>query len=75
LNGNRIGTSNVEEFSAPVDQWSPLSLQSTLNLKKGDLWVQIDGFSSSEDSYLYDNTEHHTHFMGFMLEEEIAASL
>jgi hypothetical protein len=24
---------------------------------------------------LYDNTEHHTHFMGFMLEEEIAASL
>jgi hypothetical protein len=53
-----------------------LSLQSTLNLKKGDqLWVQIDGFSSSEDSYLYDNTEHHTHFMGFMLEEEIAASL
>jgi hypothetical protein len=73
LNGNRIGSSNVDENS-PVYQYSPLTLQSTLNLKKGDqVWVTIwyDGTSS----YLWDSGNHHTHFTGFMLEEEIVASL
>jgi hypothetical protein len=75
LNGNYIGSSVVYENNGPVYQNSPLSLQSTLNLKKGDqLWVQIDYSSSS--SYLYDNGNgHYTHFTGFMLEEEIVASL
>jgi hypothetical protein len=74
LNGNLIGVSNVYEGNAPVDQFSPLTLQSTLNLKKGDqLWVTIEyaGSSSLFDNNLY----HYTHFMGFMLEEEIVASL
>ncbi len=75
LNGKRIGVSNVYEGNAPVDQRSPLTLQSTLNLKTGDqLWVQIL-FTSSSSSYLYDNDYGYTHFTGFMLEEEIAASL
>ncbi|XP_046458967.1 uncharacterized protein LOC124205555 isoform X2 [Daphnia pulex] len=74
LNGNLIGRSNVHETKGPVDQYSPLTLQLTLNLKKGDqLWVQIwyDGSSSS----LIDTRNHRTHFTGFMLDEEIVASL
>ncbi|XP_046458918.1 uncharacterized protein LOC124205520 isoform X2 [Daphnia pulex] len=68
LNGHRIGASNVQENNAPVDQYSPFTLQSTLNLKKGDrVWVQIRGSFSS----LYDDSDHLTHFTGFMLEEEI----
>ncbi|EFX82610.1 C1qdc1 protein [Daphnia pulex] len=75
LNGNRIGTSFVTQYNDPVDQYSPLTLQSTLNLKKGDqLWVQIVS-SSVSSSYLYDNSDHMTHFTGFLLEEEIFDSL
>ncbi len=75
LNGNRIGSNDVTEYNGPVDQFSPLTLQSTLNLKNGDqVWVQIDYFDDSS-SYLYDSSSHLTHFTGFMLEEEIAASL
>jgi hypothetical protein len=78
LNGNRIGSSFVKESNAPVDQFNPVTLQSTLNLKTGDqLWVEIRYLSSSS-SYLLDEGKsgyHHTHFSGFMLEEEIAASL
>ncbi len=73
LNGNRIGSSWVHEFNGPVAQNSPFTLQSTLNLKKGDqVWVTID-YSGS--SYLFDSSSHLTHFTGFMLEEEIVASL
>ena len=44
-----------------------------LNLEKDDLvWVQIDYLSSGVN--LFDNVNHYTHFMGFMLEEEIIAS-
>jgi hypothetical protein len=74
LNGNRIGSSLVQETKGPVDQYSPVTLQSTLNLKKGDrVWLTI--VYSGKSSYLHDNEYHHTHFTGFMLEEEIAASL
>jgi hypothetical protein len=74
LNGNSIGTSTVRENKGPVSQDSPLTLQLTLNLITGDrVWVQI-GYSGS-DSYLYDDRYHWTHFTGFMLEEEIVASL
>ncbi|XP_046647937.1 uncharacterized protein LOC124337953 [Daphnia pulicaria] len=75
LNGNSIGSSNVDHNNGPVDQWSPMTLQSTLNLKKGDrLWLQI-WYSDVSSSYLFDDIDHHTHFTGFLLEEEIAASL
>jgi hypothetical protein len=73
LNGNIIGSSTVEEYKGPVAQYSPVTLQSTLNLKKGDqLWVEIGYYGSS---YLHDTSFHLTHFTGFMLEEEIGASL
>ncbi len=76
LNGNRIGTSNVKEQNAPIDQYNPLTLQSTLNLQKGDrVWVQINYYPDSS-LYLADYPSSHlTHFTGFMLEEEIVASL
>jgi hypothetical protein len=75
LNGKIIGMSYVREENAPVAQNSPLTVQPTLNLKKGDqVWVQISYSGSS--SYLSDdNISHFTHFTGFMLEEEIAAPL
>jgi hypothetical protein len=72
LNGNQIGSSKVYEGKGPgVDQSSPLTFQSTLNLKKGDqLWVTI--WYDHSSSYLQG---HFTHFTGFMLEEEIVAAL
>ncbi|XP_046646354.1 uncharacterized protein LOC124336548 [Daphnia pulicaria] len=74
LNGNLIGRSGISEGNTPIDQYNPLTLQSTLKLKKGDqLWVTIDYLGSS--SYLFDDSSHFTHFTGFMLEEEIAASI
>ena len=73
LNGGRIGTGYVAETNTP-GQSSPLTLQSTLNLKSGDqIWVAIAWQSTGAS--LFDNFNHHTHFTGFMLEEEIVASL
>jgi hypothetical protein len=74
FNGNRIGTSFADHQKNPVNQWSPVTLQSTLNLKKGDqVWVQINHHGSS--SYLHEDVHRYTHFTGFMLEEEIVAAL
>ncbi len=73
LNGNYIGRGFVREENT-AGQYIPLTLQSTLNLKKDDqVWVAIDWGSTG--AYLFDDsTYHHTHFTGFMLEEEIVAS-
>jgi hypothetical protein len=74
LNGDYIGAGYVSEGNTITDQLSPLTLQSTLNLKSGDqLWVEI--LIISTGAYLYDDSNHLTHFTGFMLEEEIVASL
>ena len=65
---------------------SPLSLQSTMNLIKGDqVWVQIEYMTSGASLYDYGTSQyppypwelytHYTHFTGFMLEEEIVASI
>jgi hypothetical protein len=76
LNGNSIGESFVAEYKGPVDQLSPVTLQSTLNLKTGDrVWVQIGYYPDSTSTYLHDDSRHFTHFTGFMLEEEIVSSL
>jgi hypothetical protein len=75
LNGGRIGLGYVSESHTVADQSSPLTLQSTLNLKKGDqVWLQID-YQIHTGVFLYDDSDHFTHFTGFMLEEDIAASL
>ncbi len=74
LNGNLIGRSYVYEDRGVNRKHSLLTFQSTLNLKKGDqVWVQIKFNGSS--SHLFDSVNHYTHFTGFMLEEEIVASL
>jgi hypothetical protein len=76
LNGGRIGTGRVEEYDTSDYQYSPLTLQSTLNLKSGDqVWVAIVDTLLTPGAYLYDDSSHHTHFTGFMLQEEIVASL
>ena len=36
LNGNHIGLANVEEYQSAKWQETPLTLQSTLSLQKGD---------------------------------------
>ena len=73
MNGGQIGIGDVLETNTP-GQYSPLTLQSTLNLKSGDqVWLEI--FYQSTEAYLYDDGYHYTHFTGFMLEEEIVASL
>ncbi len=75
MNGDRIGLGYVEEANTVAYQSSPLTLQSTLNLKKGDqVWVEISDQSTNGD-ILFDNGNHFTHFTGWMLEEEIVASL
>ncbi len=75
LNGVRIGTGRAEDANTVNNQWSPLStLQSTMNLKKGDrVWVGITGMLSG--ARLVDIGDHYTHFTGFLWEEEIVASL
>ncbi len=74
LNGGLIGRGAVEESNTVAGQNSPLTLQSTLNLKSGDqVWLAI--YLQSTGAYLYDNSYHYTHFTGWMLQEEIVASL
>lgn len=76
LNGNLIGTgqnneANLVKFEKVL---SPITLQSTLHLQKGDqLWLQIgDG---STDAMVFDGGNHSTHLTGFLIEEEIDLSL
>ena len=74
LNGNQIGMGRVDDSNNVTGQWSPLTLQSTLNLKSGDqVWVAINYQPTIAD--LYDSGSHYTHFTGYMLQEEIVASL
>jgi hypothetical protein len=72
MNGNLIGASYIQEDTSVTFKYSPMTLQSTLNLKTGDqLWLQILYTGSST---LDDDGYHHTHFTGFMLKEEIVTS-
>jgi hypothetical protein len=75
LNREIIGSSHVRDNDGLFDQYSPMTLQSTLNLKKGDqLWVEIH--YPGKTYSLYDHSFfHYTHFTGLLLEEEIVASL
>jgi hypothetical protein len=71
---SQIGTALVTEANTNANQKSPLTLQSTLNLKSGDqVWVAI--YYQSTGAYLFDDCYHRSHFTGWMLQEEIVASL
>lgn len=73
LNGEKIGFALVEEENVVSHQYSQLTLQSTLNLKKDDrVWVEI---TSIRNSFLLNNQKHYTYITCFMLEEEIVGSL
>ena len=79
LGGTSIGGVQTEESNTVANQFSSLSLQLTLNLVKDeDIWLQIDVMSSGV--VLYDDAtseggDHWTHFTGWMLEEDIVASI
>jgi hypothetical protein len=74
LNGDRIASGWVQVDITVAAQLLPLTIQSTLNLKKDDqVWVEI--IQMSPGVLLYDDDFHFTHFTGFVLEEEIVASL
>jgi hypothetical protein len=67
-NGNLIARSHSDEISA-ANQYETLSLQSTLNLIKGDqIWLEIDSLISGATlhGYLFNQ------FNGFLLEEDIS---
>jgi hypothetical protein len=74
LNGGLIGLGYVEESNTVAFHLSPLTLQSQLNLKSGDQ-VSLRFGGRSTGTYLYDDQYHYNHFTGFMLEEDIVASL
>jgi hypothetical protein len=74
LNGVKVGSGENEDANTVSNQNEQVTLQSTLNLKIGDqVWVQIWRMSSGAG--LVDGSDHYTHFTGFMLQEEIVASL
>jgi hypothetical protein len=79
LGGNSIGRVQAQESNTVSNKFSSLSLQSTLNLVKDvSIWLQIDVMSSGV--VLYDDATsegggHWTHFTGWMLEEDIIASI
>jgi hypothetical protein len=72
VNGLGVGTAHSSKSSATEYQFNQLALQSTLVLRQGDrIWLQITGMS--DGVFLYDAPEiHHTHFSGFLLEEDFS---
>ena len=66
LNGNSIGSGHADETSITTDQFETFSVQSTVNLQKGDqVWCQIDGFS-------YADLSADSSFSGWLLEENMS---
>ncbi|XP_046459494.1 uncharacterized protein LOC124205942 [Daphnia pulex] len=73
-NDRQSGMAWVEDVNTPSRRITTVSLQSTLNLKKGDqIWLKVSDMSG--DLPLFDDDHHHTHFTGFMLQEDIIASI
>lgn len=73
VNGNVIGSAAHDSSYSLLGQSSPVNLQSTLILQEGEqIWLQFEGGSSI---VLTDTHNHYTHFMGWLLEEDISKSL
>ncbi|XP_046637023.1 uncharacterized protein LOC124315387 isoform X4 [Daphnia pulicaria] len=70
VNGVQIGRAECASTTGGAD-WETLTLQSTIELKMGDLvWLQIIG---SHWAYLQDNSEgQFTHFSGWLLQEDLS---
>lgn len=72
LNRNLIGTAQINEANVVsfTSVLSPVTLQSTLHLEKGDqIWLQIGDIST--DGVLFDSVYHSTHFTGVLIEEDL----
>ena len=70
LNGNEIVVSWNDEANTVVGQEVPISLQSTLNLQKGDqVWLQITAISTGVILFKVPA------FTGWLLQENITQSL
>ncbi len=73
VNGLGVGVGHSSKSSATEYQFNQLALQSTLVLREGDrIWLQITGLSPDR-VFLYDAPGiHHTHFSGFLLQEDFS---
>ncbi|XP_057365992.1 uncharacterized protein LOC130686840 [Daphnia carinata] len=74
VNGGRIGLAHAfsDELAAEGGQHETFSLSSTLNLQAGDqIWLEIFGMSPGA----YMNGNGYTHFNGWLLQENLSASL
>ncbi|EFX82227.1 C1q and tumor necrosis factor-related protein 2 [Daphnia pulex] len=76
VNNERVALALTEEANTRISstgrgQRSPLSLSTTVQLKKGDrVWLNM--FSSSGTISLYDNDNRHSDFSGWLIEETIS---
>ncbi|KZS16608.1 putative C1q and tumor necrosis factor-related protein 2 [Daphnia magna] len=73
--GNRIALALTEEAYTVKDQYrgqrAPLALQTTIRLQEGDqVWLEI--LAQSGTVSLFDNTNNHSAFTGWLMEEEIS---
>ncbi len=67
-NENLVGNAYVN--GAVINQYIPLTLQSTLHLQKGDeICLKIHAVGSGV--VLWDSEWHHSHFTGFILNEDL----
>ena len=67
LNGNVIGSGHADAES--IDN-PTFTLQSTLQLNAGDQ-VSLK-LRSEPNGYLYDTSDHYTHFTGWLLQEDLS---
>ena len=68
LDGSNIARGNADEIGTAY-QYETFSLQSKLNLQKGDqIWIQIESMSTG----VYLDGLYYTHFSGHLLEESFA---
>ncbi len=67
VNGKEVGRAHCKSHVG--NEWETLALQSTMYLKAEDqVWLQMVGLSSI---FLHDESNHFTHFNGWMLQEDI----
>jgi hypothetical protein len=68
--GSAMGEIDMERRDKTSTDSETFSIQTTLDLNKGDkIWLEID-FLSSPVASLYDDYRHYTHFTGILLEED-----
>ncbi|KAK4014936.1 hypothetical protein OUZ56_027449 [Daphnia magna] len=74
LNGQAIGDGYEDEVASTSSFGAFNTIHTTLALQAGDkVWVQIAGIS--EGVSLHDGINHFTHFIGWLLREDISQSL